>query len=183
MKKILKYLLIAGVVFFINGCSSPGGDPKATLSAFFDAMSKKDFEAARKLATADSKNMFDLMETGLSKMKDKEGAEKYDKSAMEIGEAKIDGDKATIPVKEKNGSETVNFKLKKESGEWKVAFDIGSLMEMGTEKMKEKGISLDSIKDVMKEFKNINMDSLKMGIDKGIEALDSAKQVLESIKK
>jgi len=49
--------------------------------------------------------------------------------------------------------------------------------------MKEKGISLDSIKDVMKEFKNINMDSLKMGIDKGIEALDSAKQVLESIKK
>ena len=75
MKKLLKYLLIAGAVFYINGCSSPGGDPKATLSAFFDAMSKKDFEAARKLATADSKNMFDLMETGLSRMKDKEGAE------------------------------------------------------------------------------------------------------------
>jgi len=71
----------------------------------------------------------------------------------------------------------------KENGEWKVAFDKASIMEMATDKMKEKGVSPDSLYKSMDELKNINIDSLKEGIDKGIQALDSAKQLLESIKK
>jgi pullulanase/glycogen debranching enzyme len=175
-------LVITTSVFLLNGCNS-GGDPKATLSAFFDAMSKKDIAAARKLATEDSKGMFDLMEEGMKMSKDNTDTEKYDQTKMQIGEPIINGDKATIAVKEKSSAETVNFTLKKESGTWKVAFDKASLMEMGTDKMKEKGVSIDSLKDAMKELKNINIDSLKQGIDKGIQALDSAKQLLESIKK
>ncbi len=183
MKNLFLVFALASSVFLITGCGSSGGDPKATLSAFFDAMSKKDIAAARNLATADSKNMLDLMETGLKMSKDNTDTDKYDKSKMEIGEAKIDGDKATIAVKEKEADETVNFTLKKESGEWKVAFDKASIMEMATDKMKEKGVSLDSLHESMEELKNINIDSLKEGIDKGIQALDSAKQLLESIKK
>ena len=182
MKKLFMAIALASSVFLIAGCSS-GGDPKTTLSAFFDAMSKKDIAAARKLSTEDSKSMLDLMEKGLTTQQDNAETDKYDKSKMEIGEPKIDGDKATIAVKEKGSDETVNFTLKKESGSWKVAFDKASIMEMATDKMNEKGVSIDSIRESMKELKNINIDSLKEGIDKGIQALDSAKQLLESIKK
>ena len=182
MKKLLMALAFVNAIFFMAGCSS-GGDPKATLSAFFDAMSKKDIAAARKLTTADSKSMLDLMEKGLQMSNDSSETGKYDKSKMEIGEPTINGDKATIAVKEKNSNEAVNFTLKKESGAWKVAFDKSSIMEMATDKMKEKGVSMDSLHESMEELKNINLDSLKEGIDKGIEKFDSAKQLLESIKK
>ena len=182
MKKIFITVALVSSVFLMAGCGS-AGDPKATLSAFFDAMSKKDMAAARKLSTADSKSMLDMMEKGLQMSTDNTETEKYDKSKMEIGEPTIDGDKATIAVKEKGSDETVNFTLKKESGAWKVAFDKASIMEMATDKMNEKGVSIDSLRESMKELKNINIDSLKEGIDKGIQALDSAKQLLESIKK
>ena len=181
MKKLFMAIALASSVVLIAGCSS-GGDPKATLSAFFDAMSKKDIAAARKLSTEDSKSMLDLMEKGLT-TQDNAETDKYDKSKMEIGEPKIEGDKATIAVKEKGSAETVNFTLKKESGSWKVAFDKASIMEMASDKMNEKGVSIDSLRESMKELKNINIDSLKGGIDRGIQALDSAKQLLESIKK
>lgn len=182
MKKFFMAIALASCVCLITGCSS-GGDPKATLSAFFNAMSKKDIAAARKLSTEDSKGMLDLMEKGLTTQQDNAETDKYDKSKMEIGEPKIDGDKATIAVKEKGSDETVNFTLKKESGTWKVAFDKASIMEMATDKMNEKGVSIDSLRESMKDLKNINIDSLKGGIDRGIQALDSAKQLLESIKK
>lgn len=182
MKKLFMAIALASSVCLITGCGS-GGDPKATLSAFFDAMSKKDIAAARKLSTEDSKSMLDLMEKGLTTQQDNAETDKYDKSKMEIGEPKTDGDKATIAVKEKGSDETVNFTLKKESGTWKVAFDKTSIMEMATDKMNEKGVSIDSLRESMKELKNINIDSLKGGIDRGIQALDSAKQLLESIKK
>jgi Domain of unknown function (DUF4878) len=182
MKKIFMAFALASSVFVMAGCGS-AGDPKATLSAFFDAMSKKDIAAARKLSTSDSKSMLDMMEKGLKMSADNTETEKYDKSKMEIGEPKIDGDKATIAVKEKNSDETVNFTLKKESSVWKVAFDKASIMEMATDKMKEKGVSIDSLHEAMDELKKINIDSLKQDIDKGIPALDSAKELLESIKK
>jgi Domain of unknown function (DUF4878) len=183
MKKLFMVFVLVSSVFLIAGCGGSGGDPKATLSAFFDAMSKKDIAAARKLSTENSKSLLDMMETGLKMSKDNTETDKYDKSKMEIGEPKIDGDKATIAVKEKGTDESVNFTLKKESGEWKVAFDKASIMEMATDKMKEKGVSMDSLHEAMDELKKINIDSLTDGIDKGIQALDSAKELLESIKK
>jgi len=183
MKKIFSSLILINTLFLMTGCSTTSSDPKATLAAFFDAMSKKDIAAARKLSTEDSKSMLDLMETGLKMSKDNEDTEKFDKSKMEIGEPKIDGDKARVPIKDKKSGEMVNFTLKKESGAWKVAFDKASIMEMATDKMQEKGISIDSLKQSVEELKKINLDSLKQGIDNGIEALDSAKQLIESIKK
>jgi len=183
MKKLFMAFAIAvGTVFFI-GCGGSAGDPKATLTSFFDALSKKDIEGARKLATADSKQMLDMMEMGMKMDKGNTESEKYDKSRMEIGEPKIDGDKATVAVKDKKEGESVNFTLKKEQGTWKVAFDKASIMQMATDKMAEKGMNTDSLKNAMDEMKNINIDSVKEAIDKGKDALDSAKKVLESLKK
>lgn len=186
----MKKLLLAVFAFsaiYIAGCNSAagGGDPKATLTAFFDAMAKKDIAAARKLATADSKSMFDLMEMGM-KMQDNtvddQTKEQYDKSKMEFGEAVITGDKATVNVKETKGGESIDFVLKKEEGSWKVAMDMGTMMNMGMEKLKEKGMNQEEMGDVkeqMEKFKNMSADSLKMMMDKGMTMVDSLKSIMD----
>jgi hypothetical protein len=178
MKKMFVAAIAVSALFFVSSCNSAGGgDPKATLSSFFDAMAdgakKKDFTEARKLATADSKSTFDMMESAMKMMGDMDtkSKEQYDKSKMEIGEAKIDGDKATVPVKELKSGESVDFTLKKESGSWKVAMDMGTMMEMGMKKLKEKG--MDSLSN---EIKNLNTDSLRDIMEKSIQMLDTLKK-------
>jgi Domain of unknown function (DUF4878) len=183
MKRSL-VVLLAFSALYISSCKTGGGDPKAVLNSFFEAMAKKDIAEARKLATADSKSMFDLMEMGL-KMKDSmndQPMDQFDKNKMEMGEAKIDGDKATVNVKEKKSGESVNFILKKEGGAWKVAMDMSTLMSMGAEKMNEKGMDgedMEQMKEQMEKFKNMNPDSLKMIMEKGIQALDTMKNLME----
>ena len=160
----MKKLLMAAVIctgIFLTGCNSTDtSDPKAVLTSFFDALTKKDIAGARKLATAESKSMLDMMEMGMKMGGDKKDDGKYDKSKMEFGDAKIEGDKATVPVKDKSSGETTNFTLKKEGGGWKVAFDKSSMMNMGMDKMKEKGM------DNMDSTINNGMDKLKESLDK-----------------
>ncbi len=164
-KMFMKKLLIAAVVctaVFLSGCkSTDSSDPKAVLMSFFDALAKKDISGAKKLATAESKDMLDMIDMGMKMGGDKKDEGKYDKSKMEFGDAKIEGDKATVPVKDKTSSETTNFTLKKEGGGWKVAFDKASMMNMGMDKMKEKGMDVDStINKGMDKIKDMNTDSL-----------------------
>ncbi len=179
MKKFLFAIVMLLSISFL-GCNSGGGDPKAVLGQFFSALSKNDIEGARKLATKDSKQMIDLMEMGMKMAKDKKESDKFKTDNMEIGDAKIDGDKAIIPVKEKTTGESLNYTLKKEDGSWKVAFDKSSVMSMGMEKMNEKGINpADSLNKAMDELKGVNMDSLKEGMKKGMEVLDSVNKVMK----
>ena len=181
MKKKLMSLTIISACLFIDSCSNvTGGDPKATLVAFFEALGKKDMEGARKLATADSKSMIDLMETGMKMAKDTKEMDKFDKTKMEFGEAVIDGEKATIPVKERTSGEMTNFTLKKESGAWKVAFDKASMMQMGMDKMKDKNPGgMDSLTKQIDQIKNMNADSLKDLMNNGMKSLDSLKNLMK----
>jgi hypothetical protein len=190
MKKIiLSVVILSSAILF--GCKNMGGgDPKTVLIQFMDALSKKDMATARKLTTADSKQLLDLMEMGMKNSSEDKDLDKYDKSKLEIGEAQIDGDKATIPVKEKESGENINFYLKKEDGSWKVAFNKESMMQMGMDQMKEKGISnpmdslskgMDEMKKGMEELKNVNMDSLKQSMQEGMKALDSVNKELKKI--
>jgi hypothetical protein len=173
MKKLLMGAVVLSAVIFAGCKGTDTNDPKAVLSSFFDALQKKDIGAARKLATAESKSMLDMMEMGMKmggdKKTDDEG--KYDKSKMEFGDAKIEGDKATVAVKEKKSGETTNFTLKKEGGGWKVAFDKSSMMNMGMDKMKEKGVDLDSS---LNKLKDINVDSLGNKMKEGVDKLEDA---------
>ena len=182
MKKNLFATIIVGAIVLAGCNSGAAGDPKAVLSQFFEALSKKDMAAASKLATADSKGMLDMMSMAL-KTETKETM-KYDKANMEFGEAKIDGDKATVPVKEMKSGETLNYVLKNEGGSWKVAFDMASLMNMATEKMNEKGMNMpDSLNMMMDKLKEVNLDSLSRALKEGGNALDSAAKMLEQLKK
>lgn len=189
MKKLLLAVAVVSAAF-ITGCNSTdNSNPKAVLMAFFDALSKKDIPAARKLATESSKSMLDMMEMGM-KMggADKKDDGKYDKSKMEFGEPKIEGDKATIEVKEKANGEGTNFTLKKEAGAWKVAFDKSMVTDKigeGMDKMKDVG------NDAMDKLKDVNIDSLGDKVKDGIEKLnenkdkieDAAKKIEEALKK
>ena len=184
----MKKLFVAVFAFsavYMSSCNSSGGDPKAVLVSFFDAMAKKDIAAARKLATADSKGMFDLMEMGMKMAEntaDDKTKEQFDKSKMEFGEAKIDGDRATVNVKETKGGESINFVLKKEGGSWKVAMDMATMMSMGAEKMKEEGMSddeMNKLKEDMEKLKNISPDSMQKLMNKGMQALDSLNRMPE----
>ena len=193
MKKMLLAVAVT-TSLLIAGCNTGGGDPKTVLVAFFEALSKKDIAGAKKLATKDSEPMFSMLEMGMSMNKDKDNKEmeKFDKTRMEIGEAKIDGDRATVNVKDKESGEGTNFILKKESGNWKVAFDKATMMQMGAEKMKEKGMDSQQVIDsVNNGIKNMNLDSLGDKMKEAGEKLkefqqknpDAAKKMEEAIKK
>jgi hypothetical protein len=186
MKKLSAAFALLTVSLLIANCSgSNGSDPKTTLVAFFEALGKKDMEGARKLATADSKSMFDLIEMGTKMAKNAKDMdmEKFDKAKMEIGDAKIEGDKATVPVKEKASGEMTNFILKKESGGWKVAFDKASMMQMGMDKMKEKDPgAMDSLTRHLDDIKKLNVDSLKDLMNNGMKSLDSLKELMKEKK-
>ena len=178
MKKMFFTALLLSQAIFFSCNTGASGDPKAVLSQFFDALKKKDIIAAKKLATEDSKQLLDLMETGMKMDTDPKGDDKFDKTKMEFGETKIDGDKATVAVKETSSGETMHFSLKKEKGDWKVAFDKATMMGNAMEKMNEKGINpTDSINKAMEELKGLNMDSLKRaineGMKEGMKAMDS----------
>ncbi len=175
MKKMLVAVTVVAALLFAGCSGAGGGDPKTVLMAFFDAMSKKDIAAAKKLATKESESMFSLMEMGMNMDKDKKASNdmNFEKDKMIIGDAKIEGDKATIEVKDKDKGEAVNFVLRKESGDWKVAFDKGWMTQMAAEKMKEKGMTgaLDSLSSGLEKMKDINMDSLKEKMNEGMDKL------------
>ncbi len=183
MKKLILSICAALIIIAVGCKSGPSSsDPKATLLAFFEAMSKKDIQGAKKYATKESESMFSMMEMGMKMAeKNKDAAEddefkNFDKANMEFGEAKIDGDKATVPVTNKKENETTNFILKKEGGAWKVAFDKASLAEMAGEKMKEKGMD-----DAATELNNMNSDTLQNAIKEGMNAVDSLKDAMKKL--
>ena len=180
MKKLLTAAFVCTTVFFLSCNSTDNSNPKSVLMSFFDALGKKDINAARKLATAESKGMLDMMEMGMKMGGADKKDEKYNKANMEFGEATIEGDKATVPVKDKTSGETTNYTLKKEGSAWKVAFDKSSMMNMGTDKMKEHGEDIDSaVNHGLDKMKDMNMDSLNGKLKESLDKLDDATKKLK----
>ena len=186
MKKII-FSICAGLMLVMVACKSgpSSSDPKATLVSFFKALSQKDLKGARKYATKESEAMFSMMEMGLQmaeKMKTKESEDelqKFDESNTQIGEAKIDGDRATVPVTNKKDNETTNFVLKKEEGAWKVAFDKATMAEMAGEKMKEKGGEDVNVDSLTEKLQGMNADSINAKMEEGLKTLDSLNKALK----
>jgi len=179
MKKNLLFLFTVLLVG-MTSCKNDTNNPQAALSGFFDAMAKKDIATARKYCTAESKSMLDMVEMGMKMDSSKTESNKYDKNSVEFGQPKIEGDKAIINVTPKSGGESLNFYLKKENEQWKVAFDKNSMIDMGMEKMKEKGINNENAGDkTLDAMKNVNMDSIKKDLQNSLMKLDSVKRLLK----
>ena len=163
MKKIM--LLTATLFCFsIIGCNS-GSEPKNVLMSFLDALSKKDVSTAKKYATKESESMLGLMEMGLKMAPDSSETKKFDKDNLEYGDAKIEGDKATVPVKNKKTGETTNYTLKKEGGDWKVAFDKATLTQQNGMKPKGNADMTDSVSKMMNDMNKMGSDSSHLSND------------------
>ncbi len=193
MKRILLFSCTA--IIILSGCNTnnSNSDPKTVLNHFFDALAKKDVAEAKKYVTKDSEGMMGMVEMGMKNMQDSAGQmAMYKKENMLIGTPLINGDKATVPVKDKKSGEETDFVLKKESGDWKVAFDKSTLMEMAQKKMKEHGINgmhgmsmdnniIDSadMDSNQKKLNNLTPEQ-KVEVNKSI---DSAQSILEKMQK
>ena len=191
MKKIM-VLAIAIFAIAVSGCqSSDSGNPKEVLTSFFNALSKKDVATAKKFATKDSEGMLSMMEMGMKMSANTQNGHEDEMMEMiqntEMGEPAINGDKATVNVKNKKSGENFDFVLKKEEGKWKVAFDMTTLMEMGQKSMKDHGMdmgseNMDSMKENMSKAMdslNADMPDMKDKINHAQEMMDSAKKMLE----
>lgn len=183
--KMKKIIVLAATVSLIilSGCQSAGkGNPKEVLHRFLTALSQKDFKKAKTLATQDSDGMISMMEMGMQNMQNMDKGGHVDKmmdmiNNMKMGDAVIDGDKATVSVTDSRLNESTDFLLKKENGDWKVAFDMSTIMDMANKKMKEHGLNglgkMDSaqIRQGMDSAMN-NMRSM----DQGAPLKDSSNQ-------
>jgi len=193
MKKLITVCFIATAIsLVIVGCKgkdSVANDPRAVLTSFFERISKKDIEGASKLATRDSKSTMDMMKMGMDmaeKMKDKMTKEQKDPAEefknVEIGEAKINGNDATVAFKNKKNDTSFDFPLKKEDGSWKVDFSMSSLMKMGMEQAGKTGgtenMSSDSLTKGLKQLQ----DSI-MKVINDPEKMEKMKEALKELDK
>lgn len=185
----MKKFFLLGITTFVivlSGCQSGGsGNPKEVLSQFFKALSKKDVTQAKKDATKDSDGMLNMMDMGM-KMSGNMQNDHADKMLemmqnVELGDPVINGDKATVTVKDKKTGENTDFTLKKEDGNWKVAFDMATLMEMANEKMKEHGMGNMDM-DSMQQGMNGAMDSMNSMTPDMKDKMDQAKKMMDSAK-
>lgn len=188
MKKVILFALTVTIIILAS-CKSGGGDPKMVLSNFFDAMLKKDFTTVKKLSTRDSESMLGMMQMAIQQMPDTSQRMNFNRDNLEIGNAVINGDMATVPVKEKKSGETTDFTLKKEDGAWKVAFDKSTLMGMAQKKMKEHGMGGMMNGGMNDSLNNINgssmpnMDSIsKEDMQRAHKMMDSANKMLNDAK-
>lgn len=162
MKKIILSVAVILAIGVIGCNSSSSSDPKGVLVSFMEALGKKDIEGAKKYATKDSEAMLGMIQMGMNMAPDSVKDKTYDKNNMEFGDAKIEGDKATVPVKDKTSGETLMYTLKKESGAWKVAFDKATMTQMGTDKMKEKGMDVNDMNNGMDSAAKMMEDMSRM---------------------
>jgi hypothetical protein len=182
MKKDIGLLLMI-VMLMLGGCQSEmsGDDPLSVLQHFFNAMAKKDITEARKYTTSDSKSLLDMMET-ISKFDSSSSIEtsRYLNENIEFGKAKIVGKEAIVEVKSKTDGETMSFNLVQEDGEWKVAFDLNTILTIGMQKMKQNGLqNTNQLKDALNELNKVGVDSLKKGADAEMQKLDDALKSLQ----
>lgn len=172
-------LLVITLLLGFNGCL-PDAGPRGTLGQFLEAMVKKDMGRAASLATPESKSMIDLIAKGSNLADNKKMFDDFDPARVEIGNPKIEGDQATVPVKEKSSGIVFNYRLKKVDGVWKVAFDMGSLLEMTAGTVGEQfNRGIDSLKAGLEKLRDINFDTVANQIREGGKLLDSVQQALQ----
>lgn len=168
MKRIsLLLLAIISLTVTIFSCNNAGGtgDPKAVLLAFSEKLGKKDYEGAKSLATKESAPVIDYLQKAM-KMAEKfadmvpTGQQKVDDKFdnPQIGSPRIEGEFAYVPFI--SGTQTIEYVLKKESGDWKIDFTESTMNKMGIN-VKD----LEEAEKGMKEMDNMNPDSLSKGME------------------
>lgn len=178
MKTTIATLLMA-VFFIINGCNSESKKPEVVIESFFDALKNQDFETAKELSTKESESVLDMINLATNFQIQKIDSSMFDKSRLQFGIPKIEGDSAIVEVSIKNSNEFIPLKLKKEDGDWKVAFEAETLMKIGLDKIKKEGRKKGQQLDKeLESIQNMPFDSLKDEMQNSLQKLDSVQKTL-----
>ena len=133
--KINAFIMAVLAIALVSAACNKGGasSPTAAFRAFYEASKKKDVDAAKKMfskrtlelfelqAKAQSKTVEDMLKAGLER---KPMPEKMPETRNE----KINGDEATLEIKDEESSRWDTLTFVKEDGQWKIALD-----KMGTQ--------------------------------------------------
>lgn len=188
-------IAMAMLSVLVMGCEqrSSGGDPKKIAQAFYEALDSRDYEKAKSMATKESQNGLDLLNTMYTAGKaftgnnNQEPPKKADK--LEWGDAIIEGTTAVVPLKV-NG-ENRDIKLKQEEGIWKVAMDKNNMNKTGLDSAalqveppteEELKQALEGLENgAIKGLENINRDSLNKALEKAGKVLQQAGEALQNL--
>lgn len=180
MKTSIVALFITGLLI-LNGCNSETQKPEIVVESFFDALSKQDFETAKEFATKKSESVLDMISLAANFQIEKMDSSMFDKSRLQFGAPKIEGDSAIVEVSIKNSNEFIPLKLKKEDGDWKVAFEAETLMKIGLDKIKKEGRKKGQQLDKeLESIQNMPLDSLKDEMLNSLQKLDSVQKTLDN---
>ena len=184
MNKLILLLLTATIIS-LAGCKSGAyKDPKTVLSNFFDAMAKKDFTEAKKYTTDDSEPMMNMAQMAMQNIHDDSSQIlQYRKENIEIEDAVINGDNATVPVKDRKSGETIDFTLKKENSQWKVSVNLSTILQMVQKKMKEHGMDGMMNQGRMDSLGNINGNTMPNIDSLSKEKMEHARKMMDSVNK
>ncbi|HEX8636430.1 MAG TPA: hypothetical protein VF692_00095 [Pyrinomonadaceae bacterium] len=143
--KTYKVTFIVLSAIFFTACQQPANQPLSpteTMKALNDAAKKKDVETIKKLV---SKGTIEQLEQSAKQsdttvnelLKNDEGAGLQE--LPETRNEKINGDEATIEIKNTATNEWVSMPFVKENGVWKIAYDkfVEDVMKKMTEEMKK----------------------------------------------
>lgn len=168
MKKLLSILFVSIIFMSCDTGQSTHGvnDPKDVLTRFFKALSEKNIPEAKKYVTADSEGMINMMQMSFDNMEAPvDNEDQFDPSKVDIADAQIKGDIATVRVTEKQSGESTNFTLKKEEGEWRIAFDMGTLYNMAAERIQQEGTDVHKADSLLKNLSKEDAAELKKYTD------------------
>jgi hypothetical protein len=204
MQKTIKlFTVLIASSLVIAGCGGgamSNSSPREVTLAFFERLSKKDIEGAKKLATKESESTMNMMKTAFEMAEKFKGLSDETKEDMteefkniEISEGKITGDNAVVPVKNTKKNEEFEIPLKKEEGSWKVDFSPSTVSKMGKNKGGE-DVDPEEMEKGMKMADSMmkNMDPEKMkqalaGIDSMVQNMtpeqkEKMKEMMEKFK-
>ncbi len=126
LKTLIVAIAAAFCALFATGCADSPGEVVKDYASKIDDM---DFKAAKELCTGDLRQQMGEIDEEISKLsgEEKEKAKKVYKElidkrfkGIEILSEDIDGDNATVKIKNSRGDEAT-VKLKKVDGKWKVS--------------------------------------------------------------
>ena len=120
--------------------SSTAASPTAAYKAFQEANKRKDYAAVKSRFSKASLEMLTQEAKNQNKTLDEFVKDQVDKgtSDEEVVNEKIDGDSATVDLKDKNSS--ITLPMVKEDGEWKIAYDrFLKQMQEAFDKMSKEG--------------------------------------------
>ena len=192
MKKVFYFLcLLAGFTACKSG-SHDQSSPVSTIDGMFTAMKNGNMEDIKKfIAKSDIAFIEDaekfasgIAPEAVQKMKTKMGdefKEKVKDIKYTLKNEKINGDKATVDaeVTENEKTESHTFNLVKEDGDWKISLFQGNNGMFNSMKG-NMGPERKDIEAGMEKLKNMDRDSLKALIDKGVKAFEKMDSIAKA---